>query len=111
MNEKPFPSCMLIVIAEIDTAVEDDWNRWYDEIHLPAALACPGVIRGQRYKSAGTLSLTDRGERQVSATVSYATVYEVSGPEALETPEFKAMAGWYEFTGHIKARTQVFRRS
>ena len=105
-----WPPCLLIVIAEIDASVEADWNRWYDEVHLPAALACPGVIGGQRYKSASNLSLTDHGEKNVSATVSYATVYEVTGPEALETPEFKEMAGWYEFTDHIKARTQVFRQ-
>lgn len=109
MSEHAMPANLLIVIAEIDAAAEAEWNRWYDEVHLPAALACPGVIRGQRYKSSGPLSLTDHGERNVSDTVAYATVYEVSGPEALETPEFKAMAGWYEFTGRIKARTQVFR--
>lgn len=110
MTAADFPPSLLIVIAEIDAAVEDDWNRWYDEVHLPAALACPGVLRGQRYKSEGRLSLTDHGERNVSDTVSYATIYEVTGPEALETPEFKKMAGWYEFTGRIKARTQVFRQ-
>lgn len=110
MSQSNFPPYLLIVIAEIDATVEDDWNRWYDDVHLPAALACPGVISGQRYKSAGVLSLTDHGARAVSATVSYAAVYEVSGPEALETPEFKEMAGWYEFTGHIKARTQVFQQ-
>ena len=109
MADNPFPKNVLIVIAEIDAECEADWNRWYDEVHLPDALACPGVIAGQRFKSSGQLSLTDHGERDVSATVSYATLYEVSGPEALETPEFKAMAGWYDFTGKIKARTQVFR--
>ncbi len=109
MANTNLPPCLLIVIAEIDATVKDDWNRWYDEVHLPDALACPGVISGRRYKSAGALSLTDHGTRNVSDTVSYAAVYEVSRPETLETPEFKAMAGWYEFTDHIKARTQVFR--
>ena len=110
MTKTHLPPCLLIVIAEIDSSVEDAWNRWYDEVHLPAALACPGVISGQRYKSDGTLSLTNHGVRNIGDTVSYATVYEVSGPETLETQEFKDMAGWYEFTGNIKARTQVFRQ-
>jgi hypothetical protein len=37
-------------------------------------------------------------------------VYELSGPEALETPEFIEMRGWYQFTDKIIARTQVFEK-
>jgi hypothetical protein len=32
-----FPECLQIVIAEVDAAVEADWNRWYDTVHLPDA--------------------------------------------------------------------------
>lgn len=104
------PKWILLVLCEIDAEVEDDWNRWYDEEHLPAALACPGVIHGARYKSDGQVSLTDHGERERRDTVAYTTLYEIEGPEVLETPEFQAMAGWYQFTGRIRARTQVFRQ-
>src|SRR5271170_312303 len=31
------PPCLLIVTAEVDASVEADWNRWYDEVHLPDA--------------------------------------------------------------------------
>ena len=48
-----FPECVLIVTAEVDAAVEAEWNRWYDTVHLPDALRCPGVQRGRRYVSAG----------------------------------------------------------
>ena len=105
-----FPSCLLIVTAEIDPAVEAEWNQWYDEVHLPEALACPGVLRGTRYLSDGEASLTDHGKRAKDAAKVYTTVYELDGPEALETPEFQAMRGWYQFADRIKARTQVFRR-
>jgi len=101
---------MLLVLCEIDAEVEDDWNRWYNDVHLPDALACPGVICGARYKSEGEVSLTDHGTRERQATVAYTTVYEIEGPEVLETPEFQAMAGWYQFADRIKARTQVFRQ-
>ena len=40
-----FPECLLIVTAEVDAAIEGDWNRWYDTVHLPDALRCPGVRR------------------------------------------------------------------
>ena len=109
MTNSALPQCLLIVIAEIDAAVEVDWNRWYDEVHLPAALACPGIISGSRYKSGSTLSLTDHGAKDMSDTVAYATVYALSYPEAVNSPEFKEMAGWCDFTDRIKARTQVFQ--
>jgi hypothetical protein len=104
------PTCLLVVTAEIDTAVEAEWNRWYDEIHLPEALACPGVIRGARYLGARDASLTDHGTRSSDAAKVYAAVYELAGPEAMETPEFQEMRGWYQFTDRIRARTQVFLR-
>jgi hypothetical protein len=102
-----FPKCMLLVTAEIDPAVEDDWNTWYDEVHLPEALACPGVLGGQRYVSQGDASVTTLGDKATVSTRTYTTVYELAGPEALETPEFKAMRGWYQFAVSIKATTRV----
>ena len=105
-----FPQYLLIVSAEIDEAVEDAWNQWYDKEHLPDALACPGVLRGTRYVRAGEASLTKDGRKSQSSAKTYMAVYELSGPEALETPEFIEMRGWYQFTDKITARTQVFRK-
>ena len=104
------PACVLVVTAEIDPAHEAAWNRWYDEVHLPAALACPGVLGGQRYLCARDASLTDHGEFAADDARTYVTIYELSSPEALDTPEFQAMRGWYQFVPHIRARTQVYRR-
>ena len=56
--------CLLIVTAEVDAEIEADWNRWYDDVHLPDALACPGVLSGRRYVSEGPISESDRGERR-----------------------------------------------
>ena len=103
------PKYLLVVTAEVDPEVEADWNRWYDEVHLPAALACPGVLRGQRYVSAGPLSETLRGERRQRTTRIYTTVYELDGPQAVETPEFQAMRGWYQFAPRVRSRTQVIQ--
>lgn len=102
-----FPACLLIVTAEIDPAVEDEWNAWYDDVHLPEAVACPGVLNGNRYVSTGDASVTNLGKKTTTSARTYTTIYELTGPEALETPEFKAMRGWYQFAGKIKATTRV----
>jgi hypothetical protein len=41
-----FPECLLIVTAEVDAAVEAEWNRWYDTVHMPDALAALGQVVG-----------------------------------------------------------------
>ena len=102
-----FPECLLIVTAEVDAAVEAEWNRWYDTVHLPDALKCPGVRHGRRYVSSGVITesaanKTDRMEKRI-----YTTIYELDSPDAIATPEFLAMRGWYQFAPHVRSRTQV----
>jgi hypothetical protein len=101
------PGCLLIVVAEVDAEVEAEWNRWYDEVHLPDALRCPGVKRGQRYVSVGEVSESIAGKTTRTKTRVYTTVYELDSPDAIATPEFQAMRGWYQFAPHVRSRTQA----
>jgi hypothetical protein len=105
-----FPACLLIVTIEVDPKVEAEWNRWYDEVHLPDALKCPGVRRGQRYVSVGEISESIEGERQTAAKRIYTTIYEIDSPAAISTLEFQAMRGWHQFTPHVRSRTQTVLR-
>lgn len=99
--------CLLIVTAEVDAAVEAEWNHWYDTVHLPDALKCPGVRRGRRYVSSGEISETTRGKSEKSTRRIYTTIYELESPDATGTPEFQAMRGWYQFSPHVRSRTQT----
>jgi len=75
-----FPGCLLIVTAEIDPAVEAEWNRWYDTVHLPDALKCPGVRHGRRYVSSGEISETSGGKTDRITKRIYTTIYEIDSP-------------------------------
>lgn len=101
------PKCLLIVTAEVDPAVEVEWNRWYDTVHLPDALKCPGVRHGHRYVSSGEVSETAAGKTERAARRIYTTIYELDSPDATRTPEFQAMRGWYQFAPHVRSRTQT----
>jgi hypothetical protein len=101
------PTCLLIVTAEVDEAVEAEWNTWYDTVHLPDALACPGVLGGRRYITDGIVSRTNRGIADRTRQRLYTTVYELAGPEAVETAEFTAMRGWAQFAPHVRSETRV----
>jgi hypothetical protein len=101
------PQCLLIVTAEVDEEVEAEWNRWYDAEHLPAALACPGVMSGRRYVSSGSVVSVHRGERAAQEGRVYTTIYELASPQAVETPQFRAMRGWYQFAPQVRSQTKV----
>ena len=101
------PNCLLVVTAEVDAEVEADWNRWYDEVHLPDALACPGVLSGRRYLSSGEISESDRGQSRRAKAQLYTTVYELESPAAVTTKEFAAMRGWSRFAPHVRSQTRV----
>jgi hypothetical protein len=84
------PNCLLIVTAEVDAEVEADWGRWYDDVHLPDALACPGVRAGRRYVSSGEIAESERGQSSRRRATLYTTVYELESPAAVETAAFAA---------------------
>jgi hypothetical protein len=102
-----FPECLLIVTVEVDAAIEAEWNRWYDTVHLPDALRCPGVRHGRRYVCSGEISESLAGKTERTARRIYTTIYELDSPGAVDTPEFHAMRGWYHFAPHVRSRTQV----
>jgi len=107
MPMSTLPNCLLIVTAEVDAEVEAEWNRWYDEVHLPDALACPGVLTGRRYLASGPISESDRGQGRRTSARLYTTVYELASPAAVETKEFNAMRGWSHFAAHVRSQTRV----
>ena len=44
---------ILIVASECDAAVEDDYNAWYDDVHLPMFMGFAGLKRASRFRLAG----------------------------------------------------------
>jgi hypothetical protein len=78
-----------IVRVDIDPAFDEPFNQWYDEVHLPAILACPGWLSGKRFVA------IDDGPR-------YAAMYTVAGDWVYETPEFLAVKGFGEFAPHVR---------
>lgn len=89
---------LFIVAARVNPEVERDWNNWYNDVHLPEITGCPGFIRSARYVH------EEEGSR------NYLAVYEIAGPEALTTPEFRSRRGWAHFAPHVEAKTYVYRR-
>ena len=88
--------CILVVDVTVDPEVEAEWNRWYDEVHVPDILGCPGFIRASRYLS------------EVAGERHYLTVYDLASPEAMKSEEFAKRRGWYQFAGKVVATVRVY---
>ncbi len=48
-----FPQHLLVVRATIDPAHEEEFNRWYNEEHVPDALRLAGCVGAARYRVLG----------------------------------------------------------
>ena len=66
-------------------------------------------MSGTRYVSQGEASHIDHGRRTTNSTKIYTTIYQIEGTHTIETPEFQAMRGWYQFSDKITARTQTIK--
>jgi hypothetical protein len=78
-----------IVRVDIDPAYEAAFNRWYDEVHLPDLLACPGCLAARRYVA------LDGGPK-------YVAVYEIAGWCVYDTEQFRKAKGFREFESHVR---------
>lgn len=96
---QPLAEWLYLVESDVDPPVQEAWNRWYDEVHVPEMLACPGWLWGERYVTEG-----DSGR-------TFITIYGMSGPEALESPEFEERRGWGEFGSRLRYTAKLYRRS
>lgn len=48
------PKVVLIVHSRpVEPSREDEFNKWYDEVHIPDVTSVSGVVSGRRFKKAG----------------------------------------------------------
>lgn len=92
------PRSLVVVDVSIDPSVEAEWNEWYNTVHLPEIVACPGFHRAARYVS------EEGGQRR------YLTVYEVDGPQVIESLAFSQRRGWGRFKDKVQSKMRTYER-
>ena len=90
------PTAVLVVQVEIDPADDEEFNRWYDEEHVPEKLATPGFISARRF-------------RVHSGESKYLVIYELENAAAASSPEYMAQAPT-EWGKSVMARWQKWHR-
>ncbi len=69
----------LIVFSQPSPGREDEYNRWYDEVHLREVLEIDGFVAAQRFR----LGDAQIGEPGSEAPAPYLAIYEIEA-ESLE---------------------------
>ena len=74
---------LLLVMIDIDAEHEEEFNRWYEEEHLPERKTCPGFLSARRFVS-------------VDGEPKYLAIYDLESVEVLDTDAYKRIAGPFE---------------
>lgn len=78
---------LLLVQANVDAAQADEWNRWYDEKHVPDLLGVTGIRSGARFEVAqpGT------GVGVGGPLQRYLAIYDLDSPAVMQGEGYKAL--------------------
>ena len=69
---------VLLVLNDVVEGVEDEFNRWYQQQHVPERLALKGFRTARRYRAAGA----------VAGQPAYMAVYECDSIDVFATPTY-----------------------
>ena len=75
------PGGRAVVLVRFDAVpheIEAEWNRWYDDTHIPARLALPGFIGARRF-------------RGYEGEARYLTLYELENADAVAGEAYREL--------------------
>ena len=74
------PRGLLLFMTDIDPAHEDEFQRWYEEEHIPERMAIPGFITARRF-------------RAIEGAPKYLAVYDLESPDVLQSAAYQRIIG------------------
>jgi hypothetical protein len=91
----------MLVFSNAAEGRDDEYNEWYDTVHIPDVLTVPGVVSATRYDAVG-LEPSQPAHR-------YLTVYEIegSGVEVVGEIGRRAMAEEMEMSDSVDSASAL----
>lgn len=71
---------LLLVMADIDPAIEQNFNQWYEQEHLTERMEIPGFIRARRFTA-------------IEGSPKYLALYDLESPEVLNSAAYRHLIG------------------
>ena len=90
-GERPSrPEWLNVVTVDVEDAHAEAFSRWYNDVHVPEILACPGWIANRRYEC-------------VDGEPRFLAIYDLENDERpFNTPEWERAVGWDEHVEHLR---------
>jgi len=91
---------LLLVMADIDPANEEDFNRWYEEEHLDERMRIPGFLNARRFTA-------------IEGSPKYLALYDLESPEVLQSAPYRQVVGVGKsaWTKRMESQFRNFRRN
>ncbi len=83
------PRGLLLVMIDVEPAHEEDFNRWYNEEHVPERLGCPGFLNARRFVA-------------LEGSPKYLALYDLESPEVLDSDDYKRLTAGTPWTNRIR---------
>jgi hypothetical protein len=89
----------LLVLMQPPVNIEEEFNSWYDNEHVPERSAVPGVLTAIRFSSIS------------AAAPKYLAMYDLETESVLESDAYKRVAGENSspWTKRVTGKTKVYR--
>lgn len=91
---------VMIAMFDIPEALDDEFNKWYDEEHIPEKVGqVPGFLRARRYKA-------------LDGRPNYLCIYELEDIDVVENPTYLSnYRSGSPTTERMKAKAKTFYRN
>jgi hypothetical protein len=91
---------LMIAMFDVPEHLEDEFNRWYNEEHIPEKVGTvPGFIRARRYES-------------LDGRPNHVCIYELEDISVVENPAYQAnYKSGTTTTEYMKAKAKTFYRN
>jgi hypothetical protein len=90
---------MLVFTNAVDGR-DEEFNRWYDEVHLAEVLALPVFTEARRFRLADAQRFPEQSHR-------YLAIYEYEGPAQDALDALAAAAGGFRMSDAMAKDTKV----
>ena len=90
---------LLLAMLEPPQEMEEEFNEWYDQEHIPERKAIPGIITAQRLRAHG-------------GSPKYLALYDLERLEVLESDAYKRIgpANYSPWTRRVNRKARIFIR-
>jgi hypothetical protein len=91
---------VMIAMFDIPDELDEDFNRWYDEEHIPEKVGTvPGFVRARRFKS-------------LEGRPNYLAIYELEDMSVLDNPTYSGnYRNGTSDTVRMKSKAKTFYRN